>query len=181
MTKIRFSKSQQVIDAFPHVKDDFVGEPLDLAPVEFIQHLLHTKGEKKAITFCAFLLSRHDAVKWLCQSLRAAQKTYAPKDESLLTLSEDWARSPTESGRQAALTAAMTSGFRTAPAFAAAAASWSGGSLSSGPDNPVPPPAHLTGQAVKTGLLLCAMEAPIAEQQSKMRSMVELALTFLET
>jgi len=180
MTKIRFSTARQVIDAFPHTRAEFEGQPLGLAPIAFIQHLLQNKSEKKAVTFCAFLLSRHDAVKWLCKSLRTAKASYAPKEEAWLALSEEWARAPTEAGRQAAFKAAMASGFRTAPAFAAAAAGWSGGSLSGNADNPVPPPAQLTGQAVKTGLMLSAMDGPIAEQADKMRSLVELALTLIE-
>jgi hypothetical protein len=180
MTKIRFSTAQQVIDAFPHTRDEFEGQPLGLAPIAFIQHLLQNKSEKKAITFCAFLLSRHDAVKWLCKSLRTAKASYAPKEESWLALSEEWAKAPTEAGRQAAFKAAMASGFRTAPAFAAAAAGWSGGNLSGNADNPVPPPAQLTGQAVKTGLMLSAMDGPISQQADRIRSLVELALTFIE-
>jgi len=180
MTKIRFSTAQQVIDAFPHTRVEFEGQPLGLAPIAFIQHLLHNKAEKKAVTFCAFLLSRHDAVKWLCKSLRTAKANYAPKEEAWLALSEEWAKAPSEAVRQVAFQAAMASGFRTASSFAAAAAGWSGGSLSGTADNPVPPPAQLTGEAVKTGLLLCALEGPITEQADKMRSMVELALTFIE-
>ena len=180
MTKIRFSTAQQVNDAFPHIRAEFDGQPLGHAPVAFIEHLLRNKEEMKAITFCAFLLSRHDAVKWLCKSLRAAKVSYAPKEEAWLALSEEWAKAPTEAVRQAAFQAAMASGFRTASSFAAAAAGWSGGSLSGTSDNPLPPPTQLTGQAVKTGLLLSAMEGPVAEQAGKMRSMVELALTFIE-
>jgi hypothetical protein len=33
---------------------------------------------------------------------------------------------------------------------------------------------------VKTGLMLSAMDGPIAGQAAKMRSLVELALTFIE-
>ena len=181
MTKIRFSTALQVIDAFPHVRDEFEGEPLNLAPVAFVQHLLQSKGEGKAVTFCAFLLTRHDALKWLCQSLRAQQTVYTAKDEALLAIAESWARTPSENIRQAALQAAMASGFRTAPAFAAAAVGWSGGNLSNSAENPVPPPAHMTGQAVKTGLILAALAAPMAEQANKLKQIVVLGLTFLDT
>ncbi len=154
MTNLRFSTAQQVVDAFPILKDDFKEDDLQSHPVEFVRRLIAADKVQGALALCAFMLPRRDAVRWLCESLRKYGKDFSESEEAHLTLAENWVQNPVEKNRSANLNAAMTSGFKTAPAWAAAAAGWSGGNIGNDPEKPVPPPPHLTGQAVKVGFIM---------------------------
>jgi hypothetical protein len=154
MTNLRFSTAQQVIDAFPVLKEDFKGGNLQVQSIAFVQLLLEAGQILQAFALCAFMLPRREAVGWLCENLRKFDSNLPEEDDALLALAESWVQNPTEKNRGAALAAAMTSGFKTGPAWAAAAAGWSGGDIGIDPAKPVPPPPHLTGQAVKTGFII---------------------------
>jgi len=154
MTNLRFSTAQQVIDAFPLLKGDLRSGNLQSHPIEFVQQLLGTGQLMEAFALCAYMLPRREAVRWLCENLRKFGGSFPEDDETLLRLAEAWVQNPSEKNRGAAFAAAMTSGFTTGPAWAAAAAGWSGGNIGNDPENPVPPPPHLTGQAVKSGFVI---------------------------
>ncbi len=154
MTNLRFSTARQVVDAFPILENDFKGEDIQSHPVEFVARLVETGKVQEAIALCAFMLPRHIAVRWLCENLRKFGNGFPANDEAFLKLAERWVQNPVEKNRSAALNAAMTSGFKTAPAWAAAAAGWSGGNIGNDPEKSVSPPPFLTGQAVKVGFIL---------------------------
>lgn len=181
MSKLRFSTAQQVVDAFAVLKAEIADDHLEMSPVTFVEQLAQSGRMGAALGFCALLLSRHDAVKWLCQSLRQLRVKYDSKDETLLSLAENWAQTPSEKTRQAAFKAAMASGFGTPTAWAAAATGWTGGSLSENQDFPVPPPAHMTGQAVKTSLLLALSEVPLKQRPEAMAKVLQQGLAYAES
>ena len=150
MVNLRFSTAQQVIDAFPVLRDEFKDAELQLNPIEFVRQMINEGQTQQALALCAFMLPKREAVQWLCECLRQSAAVFTRNDEVLLKLAENWAHNPSEKRRGAALSAGMNSGFLTAPAWAAAAAGWSGGDIGNDPNNPVSPPPHLTGQAVKS-------------------------------
>jgi len=150
INKLRFSTARQVIDAVPPLKTEFEGEALDLDPVAFVQSLVQGGKTVKALNFCSQLLSRHDATSWACWALRSLPVTWDAADQTLLSAAESWAVAPSEKGRLAAFKAARASSFRTAPAWAAAAAGFAGGNMAETEDRKVQAPPYLTGQAVKT-------------------------------
>ena len=154
MTNLRFSTAQQVIEAFPMLKEEFKGSNLQFQSIEFVHRLLEAGQISQAFALCAFMLPRREAVGWLCENIRKFGGNFSGEDEMLLALAESWVQNPTEKNRGAALAAALTSGFKTAPAWAAAAAGWSGGNVGNDPEKPVSPPPHLTGQAVRTGFTI---------------------------
>jgi hypothetical protein len=180
MTNLRFSTAQQVIDAFPVLKADFKGGNLQSNPIEFVQRLLGSGQLREAFALCAFMLPRRDAVRWLCENLRKFGGSFPADDEALLRLAESWVQNPSEKGRGAALAAAMASGFMTGPSWAAAAAGWSGGNIGNDPENPVPPPAHLTGQAVKSGFVICYWNLFGEKRDSRGAEAVKHALDMLQ-
>lgn len=179
MTHLRFSTAQQVVDAFPNIRDQIPAQRLDLEPFAFIDALLAGGHFRQAMTFCAFLMPRRDAVAWLCQSLRAAMPQASAADLRLLKLAEDWVKSPAEPARRAALDGGMQDPQKGAFAWAALAAGWSGGNLSASAEHPVPPPPHLTGHAVNVGLTLIAARLPMDQQQKTIESLVRDAIILL--
>jgi len=181
MTNLRFSTAQQIIDAFPVLKDDFKSGDLQAHPVEFVERLAETGQLKEAFALCAFMLPRRDAVRWFCESLRKFGSNFPEEEEAFLRLAETWVQNPTEKSRSAALAAAMKSGFMTAPAWAAAAAGWSGGNINNDPEKPVPPPPHLTGQAVKAGFTLGYWNVFGDKRNQRSIEAIRRALDLLET
>lgn len=180
MTKLRFSTAQQIIDTYPILRDEFQSAALDANPLEFIKGLLDTQQGREALALCAFMLPRREAVAWLCQTLRQHGGTLNSSDENLLNLAEVWVQTPVEKNRNAALKAVMASGFRTGSAWAAAAAGWSGGSMLESSDHPLPPPAHLTGQAVKMGLVLTFWSTNDPGRNTKVAQTVSRAISIVQ-
>lgn len=180
MTKLRFSTAQQIIDTYPVLRDEFQSAALDANPLEFIKGLVETMQGREALALCAFMLPRREAVAWLCQTLRQHAGKLNASDEHLLQLAEDWVLTPVEKNRNAALHAVMTSGFRTGPAWAAAAAGWSGGSMLEASEHPLPPPAHLTGQAVKMGLVLTFWSTHDEGRHTKVADTVGRAISIVQ-
>lgn len=181
MAKLRFSTTQQIIDAFPVLREEFASSDLDSNPVDFAKGLVESSQHRQALAVCAFMLPRREAVGWLCDTLRQNGGELNKVDETLLKLAEDWVQSPAEKNRMAAMKAVMTSGFKTAPAWAAAAAAWSGGSMSDNPDLPAPPPAHLTGQAVKMGQLLAFWNAQIERRETRVGDTIDRAIAIAQS
>ena len=98
----------------------------------------------------------------------------------MLKLAEDWVKTPTETARRNAMDAGMEDAQKGACAWAALAAGWSGGNLSGNAEQPVPPPAHLTGHAVKVGLTLVVARLPMVQQQKKIEDLVRDAVILLK-
>ena len=160
MTRLRFSSAQQVIDSFPSLVGELTLPTNGDEPFSYIDRLLKSQQQFQTLIFCAFLLPRKEAVQWLCRTIRSVPKPLAHKEEQLLKLAEDWVKSPTENARKAALNAGTDDLKDNAAAWAALAAGWSGGSLSSDAEHPLPPPTHLTGLAVKLGFQVLLAHFP---------------------
>lgn len=180
MTNLRFSTAQQLVDAFPVLRNELGPRRLDLACFDYIDSLLGESQARNALAFCALLLPRREAVHWLCQAMRANIQAPTSNEGMLLKLTEDWVKTPTEAARRAALDAGMADVEKGPSAWAALAAGWSGGNLSSNVEQPVPPPAHLTGHAVKIGFTLLAAQLPPAQQYAKLEEFVRNAILILK-
>ena len=180
MTNLRFSTAQQVIEAFPVLKEEFESGNLQFHSIEFVHHLVEAGQIRQAFALCAFMLPRREAVSWLCENMRKFGGNFPEEDEALLGLAESWVQNPTEKNRGAALAAAMKSGFKTGPAWAAAAAGWSGGDIGNDPANPVPPPPHLTGQAVKTGFIISYWNVFGEKRDIRAKEAIKRALDMLQ-
>ena len=154
MTQLRFTNAQQVLDAFPSLKYSVTVKPLDVEPISYVRAVLKSELPEQALVFCAYLMAKRDAVRWLCQVLRLPHQLLSPNEIELVKLAEDWVRSPTETSRSLTLVAGMAEKKRSAAAWAAIAAGWSGGNLSSDDKHPVPPPALLTAQGVSVAFNL---------------------------
>ncbi|RFB76356.1 DUF6931 family protein [Methylovirgula sp. 4M-Z18] len=179
MKHLRFSTAGQVIDAFPNLRGQIPATNLELEPFAFIDSLLAQGDARQAMAFCAFVLPRRDAVQWLCGALRRQFQQPNGTDANLLGLVEEWLKKPVEAARRAALDAGMNDPNKGACAWAALAAGWSGGNLSPSTEQPVPPPQHLTGQAVNVGLTLLVAGLPLAKQRDKMEEFVGDAVALL--
>jgi hypothetical protein len=180
MTRLRFSSAEQVIETYPILSEDLTLPTNGDEPFTYIDRLLKSQQQHEVLAFCAFLLPRKEAVQWLCKAIRATSKELVDKDEKLLNQAEDWARTPNETARQKALQSGMGDTKESAAAWAALAAGWSGGSITNDVEHPLPPPAHLTGLAVKLGLRVLLAHLPQSQQAGSIVEFTRTALQMLK-
>lgn len=120
-----------------------------------VQTLVGAGQVQDALKLLARLLPKRYAVAWLCQCAR--DQTLNPEDRAGASLAEKWVREPNESNRRAAFEFANAGGYKSAGAWVAAAAGWSGGSLApASQETPVPPADHLTACAVVAAINMLA-------------------------
>ena len=122
---------------------------------QLAEHNLHPD----AIRFLAFALPKRQAIWWACICTRiahAALESIKPEQSEALAAAEAWVYKPNEENRRkAGLKSDQTD--RQYPAdWTAAAAFWSGGSISPAGQPGVEPPDHLAPHAVAGAILLAA-------------------------
>lgn len=129
-----------------------------------------------AARFLAHALPKREAVWWACMCARATAPEPPPPDAAALAAAEAWVRKPEEEQRRMAMAKAEAAGFRSAEAWAAVAAFWSGGSMAP-PGQPVVPPAdHLTGVAVAGAVSLAAVRREPEKAEATFRRFIESGL-----
>ena len=166
--RIRFDTDRALLETFPTARLDIKTEPSDVDPLRFLDGLV-AKGElREAVSFCAYLLPRREAVAWACRSVRALLGEAGAKS-SAFAAAETWAREPDEAHRQAASVAAQAGDSNDPTMWLAQAASWSGGNLA--PRTPTPP--HLTAVAVRIGVILSMRRLKPPEQVIRLQACIK--------
>jgi hypothetical protein len=112
----------------------------------------------EAMRLAAHALPKREAVWWACMCARAVPDLQiAEADRAALEAAEAWVRKPEEATRRAAMAQAQATGFKSAEAWAAVGAFWSGGSMAPEGQPMVPPAEHLTGVAISGSVVLAAV------------------------
>jgi hypothetical protein len=177
---IRFSTARQVFDAFSTAAEDIETPPTADEPLIFLNSLLKGPTPEDAVSFCAYMLPRREAVWWACQCLRQIEGELSPPEEKLLGTAEAWVKDPDEPARQAASEAAETAPRQSPATWVAIAVAWSGGSIS-GPGNPpVPPPPYATARAVRAAVLTALAIVNWRERQNYLNASVMSALKLID-
>lgn len=147
---------------------------------EFVATLVEKELWGDAAGFVGQWLGKRDAVLWACLAARKALATPAPpKERAAVEAAERWMAALDEPSRRACEAAAEALSYRSAAALAAAAAAWSGGSLSL-PDLPkVPPPENLTGKGA-AGSVLMAGAAGAPDVTGRLRELIWLGVDIAE-
>lgn len=117
-----------------------------------------------AVDVVSYVLPKQYAIAWGCDCWRAAHERSEPDpvDKSAAAAAQRWLQDPSEENRRSALVLADRLGYRTAGAWLAAAAGWTGGTMMPGGEYEVPPPPGLSGNAVSAALKLLAATEPDA-------------------
>jgi hypothetical protein len=141
-----------------------------LSPRQFFDTLVAAQLLDDAIRFLAAALPKREAVGWSVQCVKdAIPKPLEPAAAKALAVAEAWVKEPSEANRQAAGAAADVAGYGTAMGCLAAAAFWSGGSLTPAHLPPVPPRDDLTGTAVTGAILLASASATAGPDPAKVK------------
>ena len=177
---IRFSTAQQVFEAFATAAQDIQTPPTGEEPLVFLNSLVKGPTPEDAISFCAYMLPRREAVWWACQCLRQIEGLSSEVEEQLIDKAESWVRDPDEPARQAAFQAAETAPRQSPATWVAFGAAWSGGSISGPGSPPVPPPPYATAQAVRAAVLTALAKVNWRERQNYLNASVMSALKLID-
>jgi len=180
-TNLRFNTAQEVFDAFPTAHEDMSVEPTKEPPIRFMQGLLSSETPEDAITFCAYMLPRREAVWWAHQCVIQNGSEIAPEERELVDAAEAWVREPEEDNRRKALSAGMNARFKTPGAWVALAAGWSGGSMAVDSEYPVPAPAHLTAKAASAAILGALARVENARRSEFLKAYAEGGVNLVES
>jgi hypothetical protein len=171
-------KAAEVCDRFPLSEQAALLLTADQSPKRYLEILMEKNLLPDATRLLAHGLGKRDAVWWACLCLREALGANpAAKIKAALDAAETWAKKPSDDHRRAGLNAAEAVGYGAPAGLTALAAFWSGGSMAP-PDGPVvPPPEHMTAEAVAGAVLLAAVGATQEEIPKRQRRFLALGLT----
>lgn len=174
MSRLRFNTAADLFDAFPTAEEDMVVAPSDAPVLPFMQSLLKGPTPEEAITFCAYLLPRRDAVWWGCRCLGSIVDALPQTDTAFLDLAQRWALQPDEENRTMALIAGMDADAKTPGAWMALGAGWSGGNMMVNTDNVIPAPPYLTAKAINAGILSALARLDLARRATTLHDFVSI-------
>jgi hypothetical protein len=172
MNRLRFATAREVFEAFPAARDEIAAVPTDDPPLAFVETLASGMTPEDAVTFCAYMLPRREAVWWACQCVRTLVPSRSEEQEACLQIAEEWVREPEEEHRRAALRLGMDSDKRSPTTWLALAAAWSGGSMSPG-EHPVPTQPDLTAKAARGAVLVALAGVPVKDRAAHLRACLE--------
>jgi uncharacterized protein DUF6931 len=177
MALIRFATARDLFEAFETAQQDVDAEPSDAAPLDYLRSLADGGELDKAVTFCAYLLPRREAVAWGCWSVRRLADTLPPPEEAGVRAAEDWVEVPEEDRRIAALQLGTQSDYHAPSTWLALAAGWSGGNIAIGFQNTyAPPPPQQTARAVRAALAAAVARLAPDQRQDRLRTCVEAGI-----
>ena len=144
---------------------------------EAVERLMDAGLLAEAVEVLAHGLAGPDAVSWVCRCAEAtAPADLAEADRIAAATAAEWTRSQRDETRRAAMKQAERAGLRTPEAWAAAAAFFSGESLSE-PHLPVVGPApNLAGLTVAGAVTLAAVRSRPEFADSRLRQFLEIGL-----
>lgn len=122
-------------------------------PEEFFDALMREELYSDAVCLLAHLLPKREAVGWACRSIAQCMGHMKPQESIAIDVAERWSSDPSEANRRAAETVAFQLDCEGAPAMAALAAFWSGGSLARADLPEVAPDLFLTAKGVMGAVL----------------------------
>lgn len=180
MSRIRFATAQALFEAFPEVSRKIATAPSDQAPIDFLKSLSSDGKIAEAVTFCAYLLPRREAVWWACGCVRRLLGDL-PKDQAAgLLAAEAWVYQPDDEHRQAALDIGVKGDSANAPTWLALAAGWSGGFLKSSRNRQDPVPPYMTARAARIAVLFSASKVGGVERLERLKTCIAEGIELAE-
>lgn len=177
MPGLRFPSARALFETFPEVAQKISVAPTEQSPIHFLKALSSADKLPDAVTFCAYLLPRREAVWWACKSVRALSDQVAPDRAAGLLAAEAWVYEPDDVRRQAALDLGTNGETKNPATWLALAAGWSGGALS--PRAQRPP--YMTARAARLAVLTSVPRIPGPERNARLRNVVDDGIKLAES
>jgi hypothetical protein len=181
MSRVRFATARALFETFPKSVTKLTVAPTDESPIVFLRNLSSQEKLEDAVTFCAYLLPRREAVWWACGAARAFLGDIAQSRAAGLVAAETWVYEPNDEHRQAALEVGTAGDSNDPLTWLALGAGWSGGMLSSNPKGPVPVPQYMTARAARIAILLSARLIGLPERTARMQACIAEGIKLAET
>lgn len=179
MSFIRFATARALFEAFPEISEFVKPAPEEQAPLDFVKVLVSAGKLPEAVTFCAYLLPRREAVWWACASVRTLTEDIVRNRPEGLLAAEAWVIEPDDMRRQHALKIGDDGDRQNPVTWLALAAGWSGGSQTIGSQSaPIAP--HMTPRASRVAILLSAAKVGGADRTSRLRKCITEAVKLAE-
>jgi hypothetical protein len=179
-SRVRFATTRALFETFPELLRKIGDAPTDQCPIDFLRGLAAQGRLGEAVTVCAFLLPRREAVWWACRCARAPFGDIRHDRAHRLLAAEAWVREPTDARRRAALSLASDDTSSSPLTWLALAAGWSGGSLSAHPKMLPPMPPYLTARAVRIAVLLSGHALEKDRRAARLQTWIAEAAEFAE-
>src|SRR5882762_10355225 len=154
MSLLRFATAEALFETFPELLQKISARPGEQCPTVFLRTLVAAGKIADAVTFCAYLLPRREAVWWACGCARASLGEIPRDRGACLLAAEAWVYDPDDKHRKAAQEIGTQSDSNDPLTWLALAAGWSGGLLAAFPGLPVPVPTYMTARAARIAVLL---------------------------
>jgi uncharacterized protein DUF6931 len=178
MSRIRFATVRALFESFPEALQNIGAEPTDEPPIAFLKRLAAGGKLEDALTVCAYLLPRREAVWWGCASVRTLLGDKLPGNSAGLAAAEAWVQEPTEENRRTALDIGTQEPSNEPLTWLALAAGWSSGTFA---PTPIPVPAFMTSRAVRVCLLTSIRRVNPGERQKLLQSCLTEGIRLAET
>lgn len=176
MPRLRFETAQDLFETYPTARVDVGVAARGQPSIDFMRSL-SADSLKAALSFCAYLLARREAVAWGCQCLREGE-ALQPHEENRLAAAEAWASAPDEPRRLRALDLASRGEAKEAGTWTCFAVGWSGGAVAIDGQHFAPAPHQATAQAVRVALILGANALSGPSRQEMQRRWLEAGIQF---
>ena len=180
MSFVRFATTRALFESYPEVETKIGVAPTDHPPIDFVKGLLSSGKLADALTFCAYLLPRREAVWWACTSVRTLHPDIQREPADGLRAAEAWVATPDEDHRRAALVIGSSGDTGHPATWLALAAGWSGGVETRGAKQ-IPIPAYMTARAARIAVLLSAGKVRSNLRLSGMQSSIAAGIKLAET
>ena len=179
MSGVRFMTVKDLFASFATAAVETGEEASGEESVVFLRRCLAARRPGVAVTYCAYLLPRREAVWWSCRAMSDMTELRA-SERACVDAARRWALRPEESSRRKALELGLETSPRLSGAWVALAAGWSGGSIAPVGAAPLPSSPAATAQAVRVALLSAAARLANDRRETIMAAWVEFALQSLD-
>jgi hypothetical protein len=181
MSNARFATARALFETFPATITKLAVAPTDDPPHIFLQTLLAKEKLEEAVTFCAHLLPRREAVWWACTCVRARPSTNSQNQAACLQAAEAWVHEPDDAHRQRALAVGTEGDSNQAMTWLALGAGWAGGFLVNIPQKQVPVPQYMTPRASRIAIMLNIAGLKAPERATRLKSCIAEGMKLVET
>jgi hypothetical protein len=181
MSRLRFVTARALFETFPQSVTRIAAQPTDESPLIFLKQLSAQHRIEDAITFCAYLLPRREAVWWACGCVRALLGEIPESRAAAVAAAEAWVYDPDDEHRRTALDIGTRGDGNDPLSWLALGAGWSGGTLLAQPQLSVPVPPYMTPRAARIAILLSARAVKPQQYLTRMQACIVDGARLAET
>lgn len=145
----------------------------NMSPYDWLEQAVNSELYSDAVTFIAHGLPIRESIWWAC-NCASSRDDWSTEENDAINAAKAWVYTPDETSRRYAEEMAKIAKLDTGAGWAAQAAFWSGGSMTSPTDPIVPPPANLYAQAVAGCINLSAVLPDGAHAVERYKHYIEM-------